>query len=188
MPNKPPNEQQTSFRGSFNTLYLLCMLHIRCVIPFLRVQMGSGALGWYAIASGAFMFYLAHAIYDQMLLNFFLVWLVAVVVQWMLTGRTLKGGALVHSQYEGRPWVAMLLCNSESAAKLVVEPLMCVAAGYFLQGYSDALGKIVMSAAFSLIFLENFDRHVMDKQEQQIIDARLEAQYLSERVRNRWGY
>lgn len=189
MPDKPqgPGDQIT-FRGSFNALYLLCMLHIRCVIPFLRAQMGSGALGWYAIVAGVFMFYLAHAIYDQPLLNFFLVWLVAIVVQWMLTGRTLKAGALIHSQYEGRPCIAMLVCKNESMAKLVVEPLICLAAGYVLLGYSDVLGKLVMSAAFSLIFLENFDRHVMNKQERQVIDARLEAEYLSERVRNRLGY
>ena len=187
---KPPGDQVT-FQGSFNGLYLICLILSQCIMPLLRTGMGSRAQGLYSVIAGVFMFYLAHALYDQPLLNFFLVWLIAVVVQRMLSGRAAKNGLLVHSQYDGYPTVALRLCpfiRDESTAKLVVEPLICFAAGYLLLGWSDALGKLIMAAAFSLIFLENFDRHITNKREQQILDARLEAEHLSQGVRRRMGY
>lgn len=187
---KPPGDQIT-LQGSFNGFYLICRIHSRCVMPFLRTGMGSRAQGLYAVVAGVFMFYLAHALYDQPLLNFFWVWLVAVVVQRMLSGRAAKSGLLIHSQFDGYPTLALRLCpfiRDESMARLAVEPMICFAAGYLLLSWSDALGKLVMSAALSLMFLENFDRHVTNKREQQILDARLEAEHLSQGVRRRMGY
>ena len=178
----PPGEQLT-FRTSFNVLCVFCTIHARCVTPYMRADAGSGARGLFSFIAGAFMFYLAVALQDQPLMNFWAVWLIAVFVQWCGSKKEL------HSQYAGRPALAMLVCPfvNEGTAKFVVEPLICLGAGYGLLGWSDVLGKLVMSCAFSLTFLENYYRHVTKQRELQVIDARIEAEALNQGVRERLG-
>lgn len=182
MPNKPPGEQIT-LRGSFNWLCILCTIHARCVQPFLRFQTGVSARGWFAIIAGLFMFYAAVERVDEPLMIYFAAWSLASIIQ-MMDANGRKG---VHSQYDGRPWLASIFCNDESRARLIVEPLICLGVGNGLLTFSDFLGKLVMSAGFSLAFLENYHRHVNKIREQQIIDARLEAEALQQGVDYRLG-
>lgn len=189
MSQKPPGEQLT-FRGTFNLMCIVCDIHSRMVTPFMRATTGSGARGVFTFIAGGFMFYLAHALYEQPLLNYWAAWLVALFVQW-LDSMAAQKKQVIHSQYAGRPALAMLLCpfiKDEELAKRLVEPLLCLAVGYGLLGWSEVVGKLVMSAAFSLIFLANYDRHVRQRREQEVVDARLEAEFLSHGVRNRLGY
>jgi len=182
MPQKPPGEQLT-FRTSFNVLCIFCTIHARCVTPFLRGDTGSAARGLFSFIAGAFMFYLACALADQPLMNYWAAWMVAVFVQWQLSKKE------IHSQYAGRPALAMLLCPfvSEGMARFVIEPLICLGVGYELLRCSDALGKLVMSCAFSLMFLENYYRHVTRQRQREVIDARIEAEALNQGVREHLG-
>lgn len=189
MPQKPPGDQLT-YRNSFNMLCIVCTIHARCVTPFFRSQTGAAARGLFSFIAGAFMFYLAHALCDQPLINYWEAWLVAVIVQLWDSATTRKKGKVIHSQYEGRPALAMLLCpfiKDEGTAKFIIEPAICLGVGYGLLGWSDALGKLVMSCAFSLMFLQNYYRHVTRQREQHVIDARIEAEALSQGVRERLG-
>lgn len=184
MPQRPqqPGDVVT-MRSSFNLLYVLALIHMRMVTPFLRTKTGSRARGLLSVIAGVFMFYLAHGLYDQMLLNYFWAWLIAVLVQgWTSNKRA-------HSRYDGVPKVAFLLCpfnKDEGVAKFVIEPVICLGAGYFLLQYSDALGKLVMSSAFSMMFVFRLYQHTQDKRERDIIDARLEAESLTNGVRQRY--
>ena len=189
MPQKPPGDQLT-FRNTFNILCIVCSIHARCVTPFLRSETGAAARGLFSFIAGAFMFYLACALYDQPFIDFWGAWLVALILQSWDSAATRKKGKAIHSQYDGRPSLAMLLCpfvKDEGTAKFIVEPAICLGVGYGLLGWSDALGKLVMSCAFSLLFLENYYRHVTRQREQQVIDARIEAEALSQGVRERLG-
>lgn len=186
-PSRPPGDQLT-FRGSFNLLCIICDIHARMVTPFMRSQTGSGARGFFTFIAGAFMFYLAHALNEETLLTYWAAWLVAVVVQWVDSMAAQKK-AVIHSQYAGRPVLAMLICpfiKDEGTAKFAIEPFLCLGVGYGLLEWSEVVGKLVMSAAFSLMFLANYDRHVRQRREQEVVDARLEAEFLSNGVRERF--
>ncbi|HVV74301.1 MAG TPA: hypothetical protein VHI52_22895 [Verrucomicrobiae bacterium] len=183
MPQKPPGEQIT-FRGTFNFLYVICLVHSRMVTPFLRGNIGECAQGIPTAVAGACLVYFGYAIEDQMVLDFFGAWLCGVMAQrW-----TRPKDRLIHSAFEGRPVMAMLLCpfvKDELLAKRWVEPLICVGAGFALLSWSDTVGKIVMSAGFSLRFLELIDQSVNEKREREIIDARLESEYYARGVREK---
>ena len=183
MSQKPPGDQIT-LRGTFNWLYVICLLHSRMITPFFRADIGECAQGFLTAAAGALIFYAGCAMEDQVMMYFFTAWLCAVMAQrW-----TRPKDRLIHSAFEGRPAMAMLLCpfiKDEALAKRWVEPLICVAAGFALLNWSDAVGKLVMSAGFSLRFLEHTDQRVNEKREREIIDARLESEYYAKGVRDK---
>ncbi|HVX09876.1 MAG TPA: hypothetical protein VHC22_01625 [Pirellulales bacterium] len=187
MPQKPPGDQLT-FRGTFNLLCIVCDIHSRMVTPFLRASTGSRARGLFTFIAGAIIFYLAHALNSEPLIKYWAAWLVAVVVQ-MADSSAANKKQVIHSQYAGCPRLAMLICpfvKSEETAKFAIEPFLCLGVGYGLLQWSDVVGKLVMSTAFSLMFLGNYDRHVRQRREQELIDARLEGEFLSNQVRERF--
>ncbi|HWB11268.1 MAG TPA: hypothetical protein VG826_18710 [Pirellulales bacterium] len=114
-------------------------------------------------------------------MNYWAAWIIAVFIQWQLSRKE------IHSQYGGRPVIAHILVKDEGTAKLIVEPVICLAAGYGLLGWSDVLGKLVMSAAGSLLFLENYYKHSRQQREREVIDARIEAEALNQGMRERLG-
>ena len=182
MPSKPPGEQLT-YRTSFNVLCIFCTIHSRCVTPLLRGDTGTAARGLFSVVAGVFMFYLACALADPVLMNYWAAWLIATLAQ-KLTAKKEQ-----HSQYSGRPALAMLLCPfvSEGTARFIIEPLICFGMGYMLLGESEVVGKLVMSCAFSLMFLENYYRHISRQRQREVIDARIEAEALNQGVKERLG-
>lgn len=184
--SKPPD--QITLRGTFNLLCIVCDIHSRMVTPFMRASTGSGARGLFTFLAGVFIFYLAHGLHEEKLLWYWVAWLVAVFVQWMDSAAANKKQP-IHSQYAGIPKLAMLLCpfvKSEETAKFAIEPFLCLGVGYGLLQWSEIVGKLVMSAAFSLMFLANYDRTIRQRREQELIDARLEGEFLSNGVRQRF--
>lgn len=182
MPQPPPPGNHVTLRGSFDTLYMLANAHARCVMPFLRVGMGTGSLGWYAIAAGVFLYYGAHLAEDQFFLNYFGVWLVLVVLHKFFPGKNR------HSHYSGQPLASFFLSISENTSRLIIEPLMCCGAGLALAQWSMPLGKLVGMAACSLMLIERLDRAAYEKKVQAILDAQMESEFLSSAVRERRGY
>ena len=181
MPQKPPGDQIT-IRGSFNALVAFCGIHARCVTPFLRTGVGSASQGLFTFIAGAVIFFAAVANKDEPLLIFWFWWLALSIRQWVKARGT---GNVIHSRYDGAPVVGMLFIKDEGEARRWVEPLLCLLVGCGLTYCSDILGKLVMSAGFSLSFLENYYRHVTQRREQDVIDARIESETLVEGVRNR---
>ena len=113
--------------------------------------------------------------------GYFLAWVVAVAIQRITANKN------THSRYDGKPFIGMLVTKNQERARFIVEPLVCLGVGFYLLELSDVLGKLIMSSALSLMFIDRSGKHADDIKMQQVLDSRLEAQYLSEGVRKHRG-
>lgn len=181
-------DQQTdklNYRAGFNVFTLLVNGHATCVAVFLRCGMGVEYPGMDGVVAAALILLCAAGTGDQLLIDFFWLWLVALICQRAYTAKLVRQGWIEHSRYTGWPWAAMTCkwVKSEKKAKDMAEPLLCFGFGAALIPLSAVLGEFVMAGCASLLIQRTMQNQVNIVRLRRMRDAEIEQRQLADRFR-----
>ena len=183
--NQNQQEQHFGMRESFNLFYVLAKVHAMCFYPFIRRDFGSEGLGFPAFFAMVLMLLIGGLGRMPDMFPFLGFWLLTVILQRARTFDLARRGRICHSRYEGYPWLALSFrgVGTESRAKRVVEPVLCLLAGFALyQGY-HGLGKFVMAGLVSMCIVAGINRELDRKRLAAMRDAEIEQKWLAARYR-----
>ena len=113
------------------------------------------------------------------------IWLVMLICQRARTFQLVRRKVIWHSRYEGYPWLAFCFpfIRTESRAKRLMEPLLCLLAGAALYQFSHGLGVFVMAGFVSLTMVDAINRELVRKRLAAMRDAEIEQRWLVARYR-----
>ena len=176
-------EEQHTLRDSINWVYLLMRLHATCFYPFLRYGAGAEAYGINAVLALIMMLFWASAQGSGGMLLFVGLWLVALVMQRVMTFRR-RRTHIVHSRYMGTSWPARLIPFTSEQTAAATEPLLCFVVGICIAPVSESLAIFVMLGVVSLLVTYAFQAEADRREIQAMRDAQIEQQWRAERFRN----
>jgi hypothetical protein len=181
------NQQENKFgmRESFNLLYAMAKVHAMCFWPFIRRDFGPATLGFPAFYALLLMLLIGGLGQIPEMFPYLGFWLFAFICQRARTSRLVRKGVIWHSRSEGYPWLAMSspLARTESIARTLFEPLMCLFTGVALYQVSQGLGVFVVAGFGSLIMVEGINRELDRKRLAAMRDAEIEQKSLAARYR-----
>lgn len=178
---------QTGMRGGFNLFYFLVNGHATaCTLP-MRTDYGREAIGFSGMAGffmilvfGGLMNSYAMFIYLCLYLLFVFAHRLKQISNWT------KGRFIVHSRYNGYPWLAFKLfprIRTERNAK-AAEAFLCLGVGWLLMTYVDQpLGWFIMAGFLSILFSEATVVEVQRRRLQAMRDAEIEQNALADAYR-----
>lgn len=179
------NNDQMRMKDSFNLFYVLVNGHALTCSVFLRTNFGKEAIGFSGIAAALMILLYGGLMQSYATWVFFCIWMLAVLCQRMKQFQNWRNGVIVHSRYNGFPWLAFKLfprLKNEGNAK-GTEAFMCLAVGWLLTYIDQPLGWLIMGGFLSIMFSEAIMVEFNRKRLQAMRDAEIEQQYLAEQYR-----
>ena len=182
--NDQPRDLGADFRQGVNLVAFLAQAHAACLTPFLRIGFGLEYPGAVGIGSLIGILVYGSLTGDVGMLWFVVTWLVAMVAQRSYAQRQWNSGLHEHSQYDGRPWMALRLrgVKTEQQARRV-EPALCLLLGLLIAPWSPPTALFVAAGCVSLGLLQAVRETVNRRQVIAMNDLRLEQRFLSQRMR-----
>jgi|GEM_PF-7115419 len=181
------NQQNESFnmRSSFDLSYVLTSVHSLCITPFMRDGFGSHALGISAVFAGAMIIFVGVVTQSPGMTDYFLLWLLAVIIQKCRTRHAMANGRGQHSQYGGWPVIALQfpLIRREYTAKRWIEPLICLAIGRIIYVASPAVGGFIMAGFISIAVSTGIEEMIWRARVRKLRDAQIEQQQLAQMLK-----
>lgn len=188
----PHSPQQRSQPGdmltlgeSFKSLNALAHAHACTVTPFFRTDFGAEGIGLHGLIGGGMI--LAWGCYANCypMFIFFFIWIIALAIQRAKTFLNWRRGVIVHTRYNGYPWLARRFFPrlSEPNAK-AVEAFACLGIGGLLAQFWPPLGWYVMAGFVSIMFTEAVIAETAKRRLQAMRDAEIEQRYLAERYKS----
>lgn len=178
-----PSEQMT-VRGSFNFLYLAINGHATCFTPFFRYGFGSEALGVNGVAGLVVILLYSAFSGSPAMVNFLYVWLFMMLMQRIKTTMMRREGCVIHSRYDGFPFLSKKLIKNERMAR-GLEPFICALTGILLMPYDEALGQFVLFGLVSLIAKIAIQDRIDNVAVQRMRDAEIDQRWLVEQNKSR---
>jgi hypothetical protein len=182
---------------AFNVLVAGVVAHATTITPFLRKGFGSKGkreglalilLGLVAGFSGAPEFW-----------GYLMVWMCVVALRRAETAAMRRKGWQVHSEYAGWPEAALRVgkvfgVRKEKTAKMVVEPLICLAVAIVFACVAEncqvpelyALAGWIGFGSLSLAFDQGIMEAVIDRRADVIRDSQIETEIVLERYREKY--
>lgn len=182
----PPGDRIT-MGGSFNVLYLLAHAHALSFTVFLRTNFGSEGVGICGLVTIVMILgWGAYANCFPMFL-FFLLWLLALIVQRIRTFSNWRSGkVIVHSRYNGDPWLSRLLFRRMSELNARgVDAFLCLIVGGVISRFNEPFGFYVMAGFASIMLTESVMAESTRRRLRQMRDAEIEQHYFAETYRSR---
>lgn len=180
-------QQQWGLRETTNLLTAATNVLSMAVLPFIRHSFGKDALGWPTF--GAFIIIMVVACFSasQAMWLYFGLWIIALCWQKNYTKKLLRQGAVVHSRSPGFPSLGVKFTKGNvKQAVMFVEPFLSGFFGYMFYDLGEhVLGGFLMCAAASLIFQHTTQRMLDERRVQEMINARIEQEWLSWQLRDR---
>lgn len=188
VPHSPQQRSQPGDRltlgESFRGLNIAANAHACTITPFLRTDFGSEGIGMHGLVGAGMI--LAWGCYFNCypMFIYFLAWMAACAVQRVRTYLNWRRGVIIHTRYNGYPWLARRFFPrvSEANAK-AVEAFACLAFGGLLAQFWPPLGWYVMSGFASIMFTEAVMVELTRRRLQAMRDAEIEQRYLAEKYR-----
>ncbi len=181
-PQHAPPGDHITMGSSFNILYLLAHIHALSFTVFLRTSFGLEGIGICGL--GTMVMILGWGAYANCLpmFGFFVLWLAALIVQRVRTFLDWRSGkVIVHSRYNGYPWLSRLLFRSQDELKAKgFDAFLCLAVGGILCQFNQPFGFYVMAGFSSILFTECMMVESMKRRLRQMRDAEIEQRYLAE--------
>jgi hypothetical protein len=171
------------FRDSAFFLTLLASTHAVCLTPLLRRGFGVEAFRPRAVLALVMMLLFAGAQNSGEMYCFLCLWLIAVLGRQAAARRAERRGDYVHSQYQGTSCMVGRFGITDSAAKNVIEPLLCLFAGFCLCPVSEALGGFVMLGFVSLALQRGLEVQLWTNRARRMRDAAIQQRYLADLYR-----
>jgi hypothetical protein len=178
-------QQQQSGRSkpgdAFGLVYTLASIHAAAIATLIRRDFGREALGLFPFLATILIFFTYAFTADQAMLVYLGVFLFFQVMQKARTLRLNRSGTLIHSYYQGYPYLAMQVpfVRRESTAKGFVEPMLCLIGGTLLCPVSVNLGGFVMCGFLSFMIRNGIERELRRKRLERMHDAEIEQRWLS---------
>jgi hypothetical protein len=175
-----PESSWISLRDTFDWTHFILRMHAILLLPFLRSGWGASQLGVVGLLALCVVlpFYISLAESEFMLRYFWQAWLAAVLYRWLESAVLRWRGRLIHSQYEGYPWLAsrVFFWVRDEQKLFALEPILCLAIGASLMPVEEAFARFVMYGCGSLLALDCLHRALMRKRRYALIDQRLEME------------
>jgi hypothetical protein len=180
-------QQKWGLRDTTNLLTVVTNVMSMAVLPFVRHSFGKDALGWPAFGAFIIIMVIASFSASQAMWIYFGVWIIALCWQKNYTKKLIQQGAVLHSRSPGFPALGAKFTKGKvMQAVMFVEPFLCGLFGYMFYDLGEhVLGKFLMCAAGSLIFQHTTQRMLDERRVQEMINARIEQEWLSRQLRDR---
>ncbi len=180
-PQQNPPGDRITMAGSLNGLYLLAHAHSLSFTVFLRTDFGSEGIGICGIATIAMILGWGAYANCYAMLIFFLLWLAALMVQRIRTFSNWRRGYVIHSRYNGTPWLSRRLFPRVSELNARgVDAFICFAVGGLMAQFNKPLGLYIMVGFFSVMFTEAIMVESNRRRLRQMRDAEIEQRYFAE--------
>lgn len=187
MPNQQhggPGDRLT-LAGSFNGLHFLANAHALTCTVFLRTDFGREGIGIFGLMAGLLILGYGSFANCYPMFIYFLIWSVAVICQRIRQFSNWQRGAIIHSRYNGYPFVSKRLFPrmSELNARSI-DAFLCLAIGGLLAQFSQPLGFFVMAGFLSIMFSEAVMVEGTKRRLQTMRDAEIEQRFLAEQYKS----
>jgi hypothetical protein len=178
-------KEESGPRTSLNVLYFFASGWAWCLLPFLRCNLGTNAIGVRGIVAFIVMWAYAALAPCPELVPFFGVWLVVVIIQRLRTAQLVRRGVVMHSRYAGDPLVMKFLPFIGVGTAKLLEVMICFAAGLVLGAYWPPLGGFVLIGAVAMVIMFSIDDQIIRNRQQAMRDAELEQRFYADLHRGR---
>lgn len=188
----PHSPQQRSQPGdmltlgeSFKSLNALAHAHALSCTVFLRTDFGREGIGIHGLITILMILGYGSVVRCYAMFPFFLVWLFAVLCQRVRQFVNWRRGVIVHSHFNGTPWLSKRLFPrlSELNAK-GADAFLCLAIGGLIAQFDKPFGFFVMAGFVSILFSEAVMVETTKRRLQAMRDAEIEMRHLSERYKS----
>ncbi|MBX3444186.1 MAG: hypothetical protein KF774_17415 [Planctomyces sp.] len=171
--------------GSFNGLHVLANAHALTCTVFLRCDYGRDGIGLYGLISPLLILGYGSFANCGPMFVYFVLWVAAVLCQRMRQFRNWRRGAIIHSRYNGYPFVSKRLFPrlTELNAR-GVDAFLCLVIGGVLAQFSQPLGFFVMAGFLSILFSEAVMVEATKRRLRTMRDAEIEQRYLAEQYKS----
>jgi len=116
---------------------------------------------------------------------YLLLWFAAVACQLINQYLNWRRGVLIHSRYDGYPFVSKRLFPRVSDINARgVDAFLCFGIGGVLYQFSQPLGLFVMASFVSILFVEHVTAQLIRRRLQAMRDQELEMEYLADRYKS----
>jgi len=184
-------QQQESFSrvkpgDTINLFYFVANIHRTAIATLIRRDYGSEALGWNAFLAMILIFMVYAATLDQVVLFYLGVWFFCQIGQRIRTFWNFRKGIVIHSQYAGYPYLAMMVpfVRRQSTATGIIEPMMCLFGGVLLCPLSVNLGGFIMCGLLSFMVTDGIEREIRRQRLVRMHDAEIEQRWYSNSYKN----
>lgn len=171
--------------GSFNGAYSLATAHALSFTVFLRTSFGREGIGLHGLVTMLMILGYGCAMQCLAMFPFFACWFLAVACQRFRQWIDDRRGVIVHSRYNGYPWLSKRLFPrmSELNAK-GVDAFICLAVGGAIAQFDKPFGWFVMAGFLSIMFTEGMNVEATKRRLRAMRDAEIEQQYLAEQYKS----
>ena len=171
--------------GSFNGLNVLANAHALTCTVFLRTDFGREGIGMFGLIGGLLILGYGSFVNCYPMFVFFLFWIGALICQRVRSFRNWRRGAMIHSRYNGYPFVSKRLFPRMTELNARgVDAFLCLAIGGLLAQFSQPLGFFVMAGFLSILFSEAVMVEGTKRRLQTMRDAEIEQRYLAEHYKS----
>ncbi len=186
MSQQPPEPaDRLTMAGSFHGANVFANAHALTCTVFLRTDFGREGIGLHGLIAAVMI--LGYGCFMQCLamFPFFAVWFLAVIWQRTRQWANDRRGVIVHSRYNGYPWLSKRLFPrmSELNAK-GVDAFLCFAIGGVIAQFDKPFGWFVMAGFLSIMFSEAVMVEATKRRLQAMRDAEMEQRYLAEQYKS----
>ena len=162
-------------------IYWIAVIHSNCIIPFLRTRFGREALGTRGLLALILLFLCLGV--EPLMVWWIAAFLVAVIVQRIITWRAVRKGAVIHSQYAGTPLLTHIPFFRKERDAMILEMILCFALGALLMGVSQFIGVFMMAGFVSLMVRTGIEDTVYNRRLDRMRDAQIEGRWYGDRAR-----
>lgn len=183
-PQTTPGDRVT-MAGSFNGLNALANAHALTCTVFIRTDFGREGIGLHGLVAGLMILAYGSFLNCYPMFPFFLLWMLAVICQRIRQLINWRRGVVLHSRYNGYPWLAKRLFPRMSELNARgVDAFLCLAIGGLLAQFNQPLGWFVMAGFVSILFSEAVMVEFNRRRLQAMRDAEIEQRYLAEQYKS----
>jgi hypothetical protein len=180
-------QQKWGLQESTNLLTVITNVMSMTVLSFARHSFGKDTLGWPAFGAFIIIMVVASFSASQAMWVYFGVWIISLCWQKSYTNKLMRQGTVIHSRSPGFPALgAKFTKGNVMQAAMFVEPFLCGLLGYMFYDLGErAIGVFLICATASLIFQNTTQRMLDERRVQEMINARIEQEWLSRQLRDR---
>jgi hypothetical protein len=183
-PQTTPGDRVT-MAGSFNGLYALANAHALTCTVFIRTDFGREGIGLHGLVAMLMILFYGSFLNCYPMFPFFLLWMLAVICQRIRQLINWRRGVILHSRYNGYPWLSKRLFPRMSELNARgVDAFLCLAIGGLLAQFNQPLGWFVMAGFVSILFSEAVMVEFNRRRLQAMRDAEIEQRYLAEQYKS----
>ena len=179
---QPGQPQANEKRGDpLGMLYWLCVVHSNCIIVFLRTGFGREALGMRGLL--AFILLLVCLGAEPLMILWIAAFLVAVIVQRIITWRAISKGAIIHTLNAGKPLLTKVPFFGKERDAMILEMILCFAVGALLMAVSPFIGLFMWLGFVTLAIRTGIEETVYNRRLDRMRDAQIEGRWYGDRMR-----